>query len=167
MKLRYLVILPDPASRIWPEIILDKWRKYMTIVEWKDEDFMTPEQYIHSQLFRTQQNHSKRNEQGHHNRRQTRFLRQCALHMKETGNQTWVSFHDVDEYYVVNHRLVRNSSRLVQEPSSGFRLLQDTNHYRKLPWSMRHDIPNALRRRREPVRRNPKQRAFFFGSPSV
>jgi hypothetical protein len=127
MKLRYLVILPDPASRIWPGPVLEKWRKYMTIVEWKDEDYMTPEQYSDSQLFRTKQNHSKQIEQGHHNTRQNRFLRQCALHMKETGNQTWVSFHDVDEYYVVNHRLVRNSSMLVQEPSSGFRLLQDTN----------------------------------------
>jgi hypothetical protein len=127
MKLRYLVIVPDPASRIYPAPVLDKWRKYITIVEWKDEDFMTTEQYSDSQRFRAEQNHSKRISQGHHNTRQNRFLRQCALHMKETGNQTWVSFHDVDEYYVVNDKLVRNSSMLVQEPSSGFRLLQDTN----------------------------------------
>jgi hypothetical protein len=128
MKLRYLVILPDPASRIWPGPVLDKWRKYITIVEWKDNDFMTTQQYTNSQRFRSEQNHSKQSGQGHHNTRQNRFLRQCALHMKETAvNQTWVSFHDVDEYYVVNHRLVRHSSMLVQEPSSGFRLLQDTN----------------------------------------
>lgn len=79
MKLRYLVILPDPKSLVWPKPVLDKWRKYMTIVEWMDEDFLTPDQYNDSQFFRAKQNHSKQIGQGHHNTRQNRFLRQCAL----------------------------------------------------------------------------------------
>jgi hypothetical protein len=127
MKLRYLVILPDPASRIWPKPVLDKWRKYLTIVEWKDEDFMSAEQYILSQKFRAKRNPAKRLGQEHHNMRQNTFLRQCAIYLKVNANRTWVSFHDVDEYYVVHHRLVRNSASLGKEPSSGFRLLQDTN----------------------------------------
>jgi hypothetical protein len=126
MKLRYLVILPDPKSLIWPKSILDKWRKHMTIVEWKDGDYMTEEQYAFSLKFRNMKDPSKKVAQDHHNMRQNEFLRKCALHMKE-NDRTWVSFTDVDEYYVINHELIKNSSGLMKEPSSGLKVLHDMN----------------------------------------
>jgi quinol monooxygenase YgiN len=34
------VILNDQFSRYQISALLDKWRKYMVIEEWKDEDYM-------------------------------------------------------------------------------------------------------------------------------
>jgi hypothetical protein len=126
MKLRYLVILPDPKSVIWPKHIIEKWRKYMTIVEWKDADYMTEEQYNFSLSVRNMAEPPKKLAQQHHNMRQNHFLKRCALHMKE-HNRTWVSFTDVDEYYVINHELITNSTQLMGEPGGGFKVLQEMN----------------------------------------
>jgi hypothetical protein len=126
MKLRYLVILPDPKSVIWPKHIIEKWRKYMTIVEWKDADYMTEEQYNFSLSVRHMTEPTKKLAQQHHNMRQNHFLKRCAVHMK-AHNRTWVSFTDVDEYYVINHELISNSSQLMGEPGGGLKVLQEMN----------------------------------------
>jgi hypothetical protein len=126
MKLRYLVILPDPKSVIRPKHIIAKWRKYMTIVEWKDADYMTEDQYNVSLSVRNIAEPPKKLAQQHHNMRQNHFLKKCAVHMKE-HNRTWVSFTDVDEYYVINHELIPNSSQLMGEPGGGLKLLLEMN----------------------------------------
>jgi hypothetical protein len=58
----------------------------MTIVEWKDEDFMTAEQYNYSQKSWAKRNPAKRLGQEHHNMRQNTFLRQCAIYLKVNAN---------------------------------------------------------------------------------
>lgn len=126
MQLRYLVILPDPKSLVWPKPVLDKWRKYMTIVEWSDADYMTEQQYNISLSFRNMTEPPKKLAQHHHNMRQNSFLKKCAVHMKE-HDRTWVSFTDVDEYYVINHELIQNSSQLMEEPGGGLKVLHEMN----------------------------------------
>jgi hypothetical protein len=126
MRLRYLVILPDPKSVIMPKPVLDKWRKYMTIVEWKDADYMTEQQYNASLSVRNMTEPPKKLAQQHHNLRQNNFLKKCAVHMKE-NNRTWVGFTDVDEYYVINHELIAKSSQLMEEPGGGFKVLHEMN----------------------------------------
>jgi hypothetical protein len=129
MNLRYLVILADPKSRVFPQPVLDKWRDKLTIVEWKDTDFMNEKQLSFSAIVHNSTKvTSKILLQKHHNMRQNGFLQECAVHMKE-HKRTWVSFTDVDEYYVINHDLVRNSTGRMQEPGAGMRILHDASRH--------------------------------------
>jgi hypothetical protein len=123
MNLRYLVILPDQFSRYWPKSILDNWRKYMTIEEWKDEDFMDEDHTKRATDFLKKRNTtSRRAKQQYHMERQSHYYRYCALHM-QAMNRTWVSFHDVDEYYVINSELVNNATERMGEPGSVLKVL--------------------------------------------
>jgi hypothetical protein len=93
----------------------------MTIVEWSEEDFMGDEQ--NSALEALLRGESETEQaQKKHNFRQNTFYRQCALHMKEK-DRTWVSFHDVDEYYVINSDLVKDSDLRMRELGGGLKLL--------------------------------------------
>jgi hypothetical protein len=125
MKLRYLVILPDPHSTMSPQPVLDKWRKYMTIVEWTDADYFTDKETRNSEHY-YKNTENKKLAQQHHNMRQNNFLKRCAVHMKE-HNRTWVSFTDVDEYYVINQELIPNSSQLMGEAGGGLKVLLELN----------------------------------------
>jgi len=122
MNLRYLVILPDPKSRFSPNPILDRWRKYMKIVIWTDEDCMNEEQYQDSVAFRKRKSPSEELAQTFHDDRQDLFLRQCAIHMK-INKRKWVGFHDVDEYYVVSSDLVDGAAERMREQGGGIKLL--------------------------------------------
>jgi hypothetical protein len=123
MNLRYLVILPDRFSNYWPKPILDKWRKYMVIEEWKDETFMdeahTKRAYDFLEVRNTT---SRKRKQSYHMQRQSHFYRYCAMHM-QAKNRTWVSFHDVDEYYVINSETVKNATERMREPGSVLKVL--------------------------------------------
>jgi hypothetical protein len=124
MNMRYLVVLPDPKSRFSPDPVLDRWREYMTIVKWTDETFMD-EDHTQKSLVEYRASDSKKDEaQWHHNFRQNEFLRQCAIHMKENGKK-WASFHDVDEYYVINSQLVKDSVERMQDPGGGMKMFQE------------------------------------------
>jgi hypothetical protein len=123
MNLRYLVILPDPFSRYSPQPILDMWRKYMVIEEWKDEDYMDEEHKKRAYSFLAERDKkSKQNGQQYHMERQANYYRHCALHM-QARNRTWVSFHDVDEYYVINSEVVKNATERMREPGSVLKVL--------------------------------------------
>jgi hypothetical protein len=123
MNLRYLVILNDRFSRYSPKPILDKWRKYMVIEEWKDEDFMDEDHKKRAYSFLAERDKkSRQNRQQYHMERQAHYYRYCALHM-QAMNRTWVSFHDVDEYYVINSEVVKNATERMQEPGSVLKVL--------------------------------------------
>jgi hypothetical protein len=123
MNLRYLVILPDELSRYSPKSILDKWRKYMVIEEWKDEHFMDEDHKKRASSFlATRDTRSRENKQQYHKERQANYYRYCALHM-QAMNRTWVSFHDVDEYYVINSEVVKNATGRMREPGSVLKVL--------------------------------------------
>jgi hypothetical protein len=122
MNLRYLVVHPDPNSVVSPKPVLDRWREYMTIVEWSEEDFMGEEQSKKMLKLLKKRRGPIEQAQKKHNFRQNTFYRQCALHMKEK-DRTWVSFHDVDEYYVINSDLVKDSDRRMRQLGGGLKLL--------------------------------------------
>jgi hypothetical protein len=124
MNMRYLVVLPDPNSRFSPDPVLDRWREYMTIVTWTDEDFVDEEHKQKSLAYHRASNSSKDDAQWQHNYHQNHFLRKCAIDMKEKGKK-WVSFHDVDEYYVINSELIVDSVERMQEPGGGMKLFQE------------------------------------------
>ena len=118
MNLRYLVILPDQFSRFWPTEILNKWRKYMVIEELKDQDYMDEDHAQRAAVFlKIRNTTSRRAKQQYHMERQSNFYRYCALHL-QAKNRTWVSFHDVDEYYVINSQVVNNAMERMREPGS-------------------------------------------------
>jgi hypothetical protein len=123
LNLRYLVILPDRFSNYWPKPILDKWRKYMVIEEWKDETFMDEAHTKRTNDFLAGRDKANRQaKQSYHMQRQAHFYRYCALHM-QAKNRTWVSFHDVDEYYVLNSETVKNATERMREPGSVLKVL--------------------------------------------
>jgi hypothetical protein len=125
MNLRYLVILPDRFSRYWPDSILDKWRRYMTIEQWTEEDFMDEKHAERAHNFiqrRNKTSTSSAARQQYHMERQSFYYQHCALHM-QAMNRTWVSFHDVDEYYVINSELVNNATERMGEPGSVLKVL--------------------------------------------
>jgi hypothetical protein len=125
MNLRYLVVHADPLSLSTPKPILDRWRSSeynMTIVEWSEQDFMGPKQQKALRSALKEKRGPVEKAQKKHNVRQNTFYRQCALHMKE-NRRKWVSFHDVDEYYVINSDLVKDSDRRMRELGGGLTLL--------------------------------------------
>jgi hypothetical protein len=116
MNLRYLVILPDPRSTMSPQPVLDKWRKYMTIVEWTDADYFTDKETRKAEHY-YKNTENKATAQMYHNMRQDNFLRECTKHMRE-NSRTWLSLHDVDEYYVLNREFVNGAAQRMSEPGS-------------------------------------------------
>jgi hypothetical protein len=94
----------------------------MTIVEWSEEDFMGDEQNKALLKLLKKKRGPVEKAQKKHNFRQNTFYRQCALHMKEK-DRTWVSFHDVDEYYVINSDLVKDSELRMRQLGGGLKLL--------------------------------------------
>ena len=46
--------------------------------------------------------------------------------MKE-HNRPWASFTDIEEYYVISHEIISNSSQLMEEPGGGMKVLHEMN----------------------------------------
>jgi hypothetical protein len=116
MNLRYLVILPDPRSEVFPKPILDRWRKYMTIVEWSDDDYFNDKERRKAEQYHKTPD-AKSLAQQYHNMRQDGFLRSCTKHMRD-HDRNWVSFHDVDEYWVLNSNTVNGAHERMAQPGS-------------------------------------------------
>jgi len=122
LNLRHLVILSDPRSRFSPTETLKKWRRYMTIEEWTEDNYMDDDFRHRSRQYFKKNQTDRRVRQAYHMERQSKFIRQCSLHL-QTLNKTWVSFHDIDEYYVINSELVPNATARMAQPGSVVSLL--------------------------------------------
>ena len=92
LPLRYLVVAVDARSAESPEPVIDLFRQHlnMTILMWKDSDFVTWDQPLPPDA----DMHAKRSR---YLERQRRFLAQCVTHLYEQ-NRTWTAMWDVDEY---------------------------------------------------------------------
>jgi hypothetical protein len=110
MPLRRLVVATDPRSRTSPSNILERWRRYMNITEWKDDDYFPL-------WSRTAVIQSKRQESISdklvelHRTRQRHFYVKCMRQLKRehdglshAGNlkPSWAAFIDVDEFLFPN-----------------------------------------------------------------
>jgi hypothetical protein len=91
LPLRRLIVAVDPNSKTSPERVLDRFRPYMNITVWSDEDFGfeiddedTP---THNHRFR-----------------QKRLIQKCLGRFKKENTSKWVSFMDTDEFVVPNWR---------------------------------------------------------------
>jgi hypothetical protein len=122
MPLRHLVLLPDTKSRTSPMDIVNKWRQYLHIDVWNDDDFMNDS----LRQFVTAKANSTHPGDGFlvHTHRQETFYRQCAIHLQKL-NRTWTIFSDVDEYWVINEDVVSDWHSRMQEPGGILNLLQD------------------------------------------
>jgi len=125
LPLRHLVLLADARSTSSPDHILDRWRRYMTIEVWSDRVNLPF-------LWEEVQTRGNSTEPGLvtsvgydvHRKRQDAFYGTCAKHLKRL-NRTWVSFHDVDEYWVINSDYVHNSAELMSRPGIVLTMLKN------------------------------------------
>lgn len=125
LHLRHLVVLSDPDSRDAPSSVLQPWRDLLEIEEWTDADYVDTDLAGRMDHFR---NHSDTARHKLLVERQSKFLKQCALHL-QARNRTWVTFHDVDEFYVLNSRSVRNATKVMEEPGSIVNLLNEAQQH--------------------------------------
>jgi hypothetical protein len=120
LPLRHLIILPDSKSRTSPNEILDRWRPYMNIEVWGDDDFMDDNlrNYIKDK------DSNPFNGFLVHTKRQETFYKRCALSLQEQ-NRTWATFIDVDEYVVINSDIVPDASERMKKPGGLLHLVED------------------------------------------
>lgn len=126
LKLRYVVVVVDPKSKIYPRALFARWRKNapnFTIVEWMDEDFARNTTALKFQPGDNivPENHRLAPRVQKHRSRQGQFYIACAKHLKE-HQHTWTAFLDVDEFLSVNQELVDESIR--QQPGHVLSYLQ-------------------------------------------
>jgi hypothetical protein len=108
MNLRNLVILSDPASRESPTYVLDPWREYITVEEWTEEDYFDRALRQRTMELKEVKNPSPDDSHNHFLERQSKFIKSCSVHLQKQ-NRTWVSFHDIDEYFVINSDIVKGT----------------------------------------------------------
>jgi X-X-X-Leu-X-X-Gly heptad repeat protein len=124
MNMRHLVILSDPASRESPTNVLDPWRELITIEEWTEEDYFDKGLRRRTRLMEKEQNVSAQDLHMHWQERQSKFIKSCSVHL-EKHKRTWVSFHDIDEFYVINSDIVKSSKQRMEEPGSIIKLINE------------------------------------------
>jgi hypothetical protein len=122
MNLRHLVILSDPASRESPTRVLDPWREYITIEEWTAEDYFDKGLRQRTRELDGAKNPSSDDSHNHFLERQSKFIKSCSVHLQKQ-NRTWVSFHDIDEYYAINSDIVKSTNQRMEEPGSIIKLI--------------------------------------------
>jgi hypothetical protein len=105
LPLRYLVIASDPRARTLPDSVLDRWNQYMTIVQWKDQDFL-PKNWVN----RIPAEDDPVAKLMKHRERQRHFYPECFQFLKE-ADRNWVMVIDVDEF-VMQNRHHENSTQL-------------------------------------------------------
>lgn len=98
LPLRYLVIAVDPHSNTSPTAVLNKWRRYMNIIEWTDSNFTLDNLMI-------QPDDDPDLKKRKHRTRQTSFYVECARHLMQ-ANRTWTSYVDIDEFLTLNRDIV-------------------------------------------------------------
>jgi hypothetical protein len=103
MPLRHLILLPDSKSRTSPMEIVQRWKPYMSIDVWNDDDMMTD---ALREFAKSKENSSDPGD-GFlvHTHRQETFYKQCAVHL-QAKQRTWTIFSDVDEYWVISEDVV-------------------------------------------------------------
>jgi hypothetical protein len=124
MNLRHLVILSDPAGRESPTNILDIWREYITIEEWTEKDYFDKDLRQRSLEMKGVKNPSPNASHLLFLERQSKFIKSCSLHLQKQ-NRTWISFHDIDEYYVINSDIVKGTKQRMEEPGSIIKLINE------------------------------------------
>jgi hypothetical protein len=103
LNLRYLILAFDPKSQTSPSPILERWKPYMTILEW--DDFKLGLKTTWRKTFAKIKNHRER-----HRFRQRHLYYQCLKHMKAHG-RGWTLLWDSDEYIRINHPDHPNSTK--------------------------------------------------------
>lgn len=96
LPLTYLVIASDPRARTTPDLILDRWSQYMTIVRWNDQNFL-PKKWLN----RIPDENDPVAKLIKHRERQRHFYPSCFRFLKQAGRQ-WVMVIDVDEFAMQN-----------------------------------------------------------------
>jgi len=96
LPLRYLVIASDPRAQTRPDTVVERWKKFMTIVQWKDPDFL-PKHWVN----RIPAEDDPVAKLMKHRERQRYFYPACFQFLKEAGRQ-WVMVIDVDEFAIQN-----------------------------------------------------------------
>jgi hypothetical protein len=124
MNLRNLVILSDPASRESPTNVLDPWREYITIEEWTEEDYFDRALRQRTMELKEVKNPSPDDSHNHFLERQSKFIKSCSVHLQKQDRR-WVSFHDIDEYYVINSDIVKGNKQRMEEPGSIIKLINE------------------------------------------
>jgi stalled ribosome alternative rescue factor ArfA len=124
MNMRHLVILSDPASRESPTNVLDPWRELITIEEWTEEDYFDRGLRHRTRRMEKDNNVSAFDLHMHFRERQSKFMKGCSVHLRK-HNRTWVSFHDIDEFYVINSDIVKTSKQRMEEPGSIIKLINE------------------------------------------
>jgi len=102
LPLRGLIVAVDPASRLSPASILNRWTRLkeelgLEILLWNREDYYMP----YGGDGACNMTDPKANCLGQHRKRQQHFVRACMANFKQR-NKTWVLLADVDEYITFN-----------------------------------------------------------------
>jgi hypothetical protein len=124
MNLRHLVILSDPASRESPTNVLDSWRENIIIEEWTEENYFDKALRRRTVELKGVKNPPPDDLHDNFIERQSKFIKSCSVHLQKQ-NRTWVSFHDIDEYYVINSDIVKGTKQRMEEPGSVIKLIKE------------------------------------------
>lgn len=114
LPLRRLIVATDPRSRTSPSVILQRWKPFINITEWKDYDYF-PLSYRRSIVLSRRILNTSDKLVTMHRYRQRFFYLECmrqlrrehANQMKSSPNskrhsRNWVTFIDVDEFLFPN-----------------------------------------------------------------
>lgn len=96
LRLRHVVIGVDGGSVTYPTEIVDRYNDLMKITLWP-KDIFAPDSDMN--VSERKKNMDAANL---YIRRQTLFLRKCALHLKDQ-DRSWTAFIDPDEYLLFNY----------------------------------------------------------------
>lgn len=90
LPLKRLIVAIDPNSKTSPTRIFNKFRPYINITEWDDDDYNFVPHY--TDLIDI------------HRSRQRTIIRECIKQLKKENQTKWVAFIDSDEFIVPNRR---------------------------------------------------------------
>ncbi|KAL7578062.1 hypothetical protein ACA910_014998 [Epithemia clementina (nom. ined.)] len=133
LPLRHLVILVDPQSRTLPVEIVNRWRPFLSIELWYNNQTNNPNTSTNTNTNTNTNHHPTENTTNNsggvplrkeHRLRQSSFYRQCTRYLRQR-NRTWVSFHDADEYVYLDPGAVPNARDRMNHPGSILRFLHD------------------------------------------
>ena len=110
LPLRRLIVATDPRSRTSPSKILDRWKPYMNISEWKDDDYFPL--WFRRNVIRSKNRRSISDKLMElHRTRQRHFYVGCMRQLKREHDvlwnvankePNWAAFIDVDEFLFLN-----------------------------------------------------------------
>jgi hypothetical protein len=120
LPLRHLVVSNDPRSQTDPNIVFEKFRKLgIKIDVWNDSDFGYNRDWQDAEQKGDIEALTEIYED-----RQKLFYKTCATYLK-TQNRSWTTFHDVDEYIVLDKHHIKNTETLLQNPGSILKWLKE------------------------------------------